>query len=336
MARPGLARPQLSGGGIARPGLARPGLAKPSPSLGGAAEVAQPDNNKEDASEKAMKALNTAASLLRKDRADARRLGMESLILLTDPLRAGTETAKIASGVVLLGSAREGTAGTDDGIDALFDEGSGLGIRETILETITTNGEEKTCDEDSHGGFEGIEREFADVLFGLCLAVLSNALHAIGADPSVSAKFIDETDSVLGRDAVLSSLLRILGRAGTEPHDACLAARCLGVLFEGCGNVRRARARRDLDAERIVATALEAGNHGHAKLADASRAATAALAMDNKGGIKEDEEREGQSPIGVQGNSRGPKWRSGGRSRPFPSLSKRMRKGSSGSVGPKH
>ena len=44
---------------------------------------------------KTMKALNIAASLIRKDRVDARRLGMESLILLTDPLRAGIETARI-------------------------------------------------------------------------------------------------------------------------------------------------------------------------------------------------------------------------------------------------
>mmetsp|Transcript_5950 Transcript_5950/g.13435 ORF Transcript_5950/g.13435 Transcript_5950/m.13435 type:complete len:400 (+) Transcript_5950:582-1781(+) len=36
--------------------------------------------------EKALVALNIAASLIKKDRVDARRLGMESLVLLTDPL----------------------------------------------------------------------------------------------------------------------------------------------------------------------------------------------------------------------------------------------------------
>ena len=112
-----------------------------------------------DVVDKALVALNIAASLIKKDRVDARRLGMESLVLLTDPLRAGIETAKIASRVVLLGSAREdlngGLDGEDD-VDALFDESAGLGIRETILEMIM---------EDDRGGKysaedEEIEREF--------------------------------------------------------------------------------------------------------------------------------------------------------------------------------
>ena len=89
--------------------------------------------------DKALQALNIAASLIKKDRVDAQRLGMESLVLLTDPLRAGIDTAKIASRVVLLGSAREDVAmgiDNEDDLDALFDESAGLGIRETILEMI--------------------------------------------------------------------------------------------------------------------------------------------------------------------------------------------------------
>jgi len=136
------------------------------------------DANMNDIVDKALVALNIAASLIKKDRVDARRLGMESLVILTDPLRAGIETAKIASRVVLLGSAREnvnlGLDGEDD-VDALFDESAGLGIRETILEMIM---------EDSRGGKsseddEEIEREFHDSLFNLCLTVLSNALHTM-------------------------------------------------------------------------------------------------------------------------------------------------------------
>jgi len=47
--------------------------------------------------ENTLTALAMAASLLKKDRVDARRVGMDSLVLLTDHLRAGVETAKIAS-----------------------------------------------------------------------------------------------------------------------------------------------------------------------------------------------------------------------------------------------
>eukprot|EP00578_Thalassiosira_sp_NH16_P012973 CAMPEP_0181118976 /NCGR_PEP_ID=MMETSP1071-20121207/23361_1 /TAXON_ID=35127 /ORGANISM="Thalassiosira sp., Strain NH16" /LENGTH=736 /DNA_ID=CAMNT_0023203503 /DNA_START=536 /DNA_END=2746 /DNA_ORIENTATION=+ len=361
--------------GIARPGLARPGLAKPSPSvgmsdiarpapfsMGGEDSMARPSLRSpsfsaddasvpiaglktegdeamvpptEDTKDKAMKALNMAASLIRKDRVDARRLGMESLVLLTDPLRAGVETAMIASRVVLLGSASEETHfADDDGIDALFDESSGLGIRETILEMIMTDGEEKTTgDEDSHGGFELFEKEFTDSIFNLCLTVLSNALHTIeesvkmspgeiaqqaqdeqsddgdrkpsprrraATEPAVSKKFIDETKSAFGVD-VLSSLIRILGQARTNPHDAYHSARCLGVLFKGCGNSHKARARRDLDAKRIISAALEVGSRSHAKLADASRVAMVALVTDDEGSMEEEEEEERtrlQSPRG--------------------------------------
>eukprot|EP00571_Detonula_confervacea_P013632 CAMPEP_0172310878 /NCGR_PEP_ID=MMETSP1058-20130122/12901_1 /TAXON_ID=83371 /ORGANISM="Detonula confervacea, Strain CCMP 353" /LENGTH=684 /DNA_ID=CAMNT_0013023855 /DNA_START=638 /DNA_END=2692 /DNA_ORIENTATION=- len=370
LGRPGLARPSPSGGG--RPSmLARPSLAKPSPS-GGLARpsLRSPSFSADDAAmpiaglktegeessprskgepgdifDKAMKALTMAASLIRKDRFDARRLGMESLVLLTDPLRAGMETAKVASRVVLLGSGREEMvweandvavgSGQDDDVDALFDESAGLGIRERILEMIMAGSEEeKTSEED---GFEGIEKDFTDSLFNLCLIVMSNALHTIegsakaspdaaqddnsddgdrkpsprrraatepavrpSVDNGVSKRFIDDTNSTFGCD-VLSSLIRILGQAKSNPHDAYHSARCLGVLFKGCGNSHKARARRDLDAKRIISAALEVGSRSHAKLADASRVAMVALVTDDEESMEEEEEAgettELESPI---------------------------------------
>lgn len=289
-------------------------------------------NNMNDIVDKALVALNIAASLIKKDRVDARRLGMESLELLTDPLRAGIETAKIASRVVLLGSAREEFnvgLGDEDDVDALFDESAGLGIRETILEMIMEGdrGGESTEDE------EEIDREFHDSLFNLCLTVLSNALHtmelsesarsptgvddndrkpsaseilprkpsptrrraatepAVSPDRRVTKKFIDDTNSTFGVD-VLSSLIRILGQAKANPHDAYHSARCLGVLFKGCGNSHRFRARRDLDAKRIVSAALEVGSRSHAKLADASRVAMVALVTDDDQSMEEVREEE--------------------------------------------
>jgi len=339
-----------------RPSLSRPSLRPPSFSADDASEAiaglktegdlsfdsstgSHPlhddgDTNMDDVVDKALVALNIAASLIKKDRVDARRLGMESLVLLTDPLRAGVETAKIASRVVLLGSAREdlngGLDGEDD-VDALFDESAGLGIRETILEMIM---------EDDRGGKystedEEIEREFHDSLFNLCLTVLSNALHTmecsegstqhdafgdddndtkpspgdlsprkpsptrrraatepgVNPDRKVSKKFIDETNSTFGVD-VLSSLIRILGQAKANPHDAYHSARCLGVLFKGCGNSHRCRARKDLDAKRIVSAALEVGSRIHAKLADASRVAMVALVTDDDQSMEEVHEGE--------------------------------------------
>lgn len=345
------------------PSLSRPSLRSPSFSADHASsaiaglktegdlsfdDTGSADTN--DIVDKALVALNIAAALIKKDRVDARRLGMESLVLLTDPLRAGIETAKIASRVVLLGSAREdlhvGLDDDDDDVDALFDESAGLGIRETILEMIM---------EDDRGGklsedVEEIEREFHDSLFNMCLTVLSNALHtmevsvktdrssserdtignddndskpspsdlmpskpsptrrravtepAVSPDRRVTKKFIDETNSTFGVD-VLSSLIRILGQAKANPHDAYHSARCLGVLFKGCGNSHRFRARRDLDAKRIVSAALEVGSRTHAKLADASRVAMVALVTDDDISMEEQEVEEELNELGNENDT---------------------------------
>ncbi|KAL7520107.1 hypothetical protein ACHAWX_004855 [Stephanocyclus meneghinianus] len=286
--------------------------------------------------DKALEALTIAASLIKKDRVDARRLGMESLVLLTDPLRAGIETAKIASRVVLLGTAREDLAmglENEDDLDTLFDESAGLGIRETILEMIMGDDFEGKIGKDDIHDYE-IDREFMDTLFNLGLSVLSNALRTLGegsesttsspfdqrslsctdnedrkpspsepsrrraatepvnrpSDMNVPRRFIDDTSASFGCD-VLSSLIRILGQAKTKPHDAYHSARCLDVLFKGGGNSHRARARRDLDAKRIISAALEVGARSHAKLADASRGALVALVTDDENSFDEQEEK---------------------------------------------
>jgi hypothetical protein len=288
--------------------------------------------------DKALEALNIAASLIKKDRVDAQRLGMESLVLLTDPLRAGIDTARIASRVVLLGSAREDVAmgiDNEDDLDALFDESAGLGIRETILEMIMGDDFEGKVGKDDIHDHE-IDREFRDNLFNLGLSVLSNALNTLGessepitvpspqAVPSLSCndmqddrkpspsppirrraatepanrppdlnvprRFIDDTSASFGCD-VLSALIRILGQAKIKPHDAYHSARCLDVLFKGGGNGHRARARRDLDAKRIISAALEVGARSHAKLAAASRGALVALVTDDELDLDEQEEK---------------------------------------------
>lgn len=307
-----------------------------------------------DIIDKALEALNIAASLIKKDRVDAQRLGMESLVLLTDPLRAGIDTAKIASRVVLLGSAREDVAmgiDNEDDLDALFDESAGLGIRETILEMIIGDSFEGKVGKDDIHDTE-IDREFRDILFNLGLSVLSNALHTLGessessdcptqpgtllsrscnngdnnddrkpapsaspnrrraatepvnkpSDLNAPKRFIDDTSASFGCD-VLSALIRILGQAKSKPHDAYHSARCLDVLFKGGGNGHRARARRDLDAKRIVSAALEVGARSHAKLESASRVALVSLVTDDELSMEEEKTEiveHGQQNDGIE------------------------------------
>lgn len=308
MARP---RPSPLGKMMSRPGS----IADPAPTPAYGSSFNKQEANPGDTLERALEALNTAAALIKKDRLDARRLGLESLALLTDPLRAGRETAEIASRVVLLGTARSemdvidkssGTAASSwlapslscDATDAPFDDSvAELGIRETVLETIMKNSEEEeetmSATERSLDGCERIEieKEFTDGLFSLCLTVLANTLHTLKGSSVTdvsSRRFVDDSISDFGCD-VLSCLLRILDRADANPHDACTSARCLAVLFGGCGDAHRARALGDLDARRTVAEALEAGRRSHAKLADASGAALRALVGDDEASRRADD-----------------------------------------------
>ena len=250
-----------------------------------------------------VESLRKASSLIKKDRVDARRLGMESLALLTDPMRVGVETATIASRVVLLGSTDVdiGMGDNVDDVETHFDETAGLGICNMVLEITMRVAEEKMASMES-GDF--IEKEFTDKLFSICLTVLGNALHATAAPShdnqaeiddssdsdndrkasssnssniqrmavehvsqasSISKQFIDNANSIFAGD-ILSSLIQVLGQARTNPHDAYRSARCLNVLFKGCGDFHLARSRSELGAKRALDMALEVGKQSHVKL----------------------------------------------------------------------
>jgi len=226
--------------------------------------------------EKSLSAVEIAAKLLKKDRLDARRLGMESLCFLTDPSRTGVDTALVASRAVLFGSAQNDN---EDDVEFLADE---LGIREAILSLVQFGRLSESADGaiDSESDEESTkvneeDKNFNDVLHNLALAVLSNALEVLekyGSDfaPCSEAKmtqvtndFLKETEEISHRE-LIDSLLKVLGQAESKPHDACLSAQCLRSLLQASKKARRKA--RDMNAKKIVATALEVGQRTHVKL----------------------------------------------------------------------
>jgi len=134
-------------------------------------------------------ALDIAASLLKKDRMDARELGMESLCLLTDPTKTGLRTAIIASRAVLLGSYDHVSKSQEsDSLQQLND----FGIREAVLSLIQlgrlskNDGEYKdsvsediVSDSHSEQWIHPEEREHYFLLHNLALTVLANALDVL-------------------------------------------------------------------------------------------------------------------------------------------------------------
>ncbi len=266
--------------------------------------------------EDALLALEIAASLLKKDRMDARQLGMETLCLLTDPTKSGIHTAMLASKVVLFGSVDGGNSGDLYG-DEEFMPAEELGIREAILSLVqfgklgeyidfdAADEEENEEDHDTTG------EEFNALLHNLALAVLANALEVLeqhgdemarigskktGAfasvthlhdiriptsvetiDPRIFAggtlnnpevstvanTFLEETKEISKKE-LLATLLNVLGKAESKPHDACLSAQCLRSLFQASKKAKRKA--RDLNAKQIVNTALDVGRRTHVKL----------------------------------------------------------------------
>ena len=254
--------------------------------------------------ENALLALEIAASLLKKDRMDARQLGMESLCLLTDPTRTGVETALIASRVVLTGSTQDESQddAKDDGAD--YDGADQWGIREAILALVQFGRlgddggfeQDVDSDDDSCAGCSGSgvppdEQRHNDMLHNLALAVLANALDVLenhgarlceaGSESpsSVADAFLNDSHEMMEKD-LLKTLLGKLGDAEVKPHDATLSAKCLRSLCEASKDARR-RAR-DLKAKQIVQTALEVGQRTHVKLEKESQKVIHTLAKETE------------------------------------------------------
>lgn len=240
--------------------------------------------------ESSVLALEIAASLLRKDRMDARRLGLESLCLLTDPEKAGAETARLASQVVLFGSVQDAQA---ENVDYIPDE---LGIREAILALVQFGrlGDYGDIqDESDSDELDNDEKEFNEVLHNLALGVLSNALAALDPEHKDSDQLSESTDNFLeesrdiSKKELLSTLLSVLGKAEAKPHDACLSAQCLKSLFQASKKAKK-RAR-ELKAKQIVMTALDVGRRTHVKLETETKRIIKEL---EKNDDEEDEDRD--------------------------------------------
>jgi len=223
--------------------------------------------------ENSLFALEIASGLLKKDRMDARQLGMESLCLLTDPTRTGLDTAVLASKVVLMGTIEDENC---DDNELIPEE---LGIREAILSLIQfgrlgEGGEFSSYDSDGEdGNTHPDEERHNNLLHNLALAVLSNALevleiHSAKINPRKSKAvlantFLDESKDVSSRD-LLRTLLGSLEHADDKPHDSSLSAKCLKCLFQASQKARH-RAR-NMNAKEIVNTALDIGRRTHVKL----------------------------------------------------------------------
>lgn len=236
--------------------------------------------------ENAVIAIEIAHGLLMKDRMDARRLGLESLCLLTDPRKTGYITAVLCSHVVLLGTTSGvHVPGAEQNEDVVMDESPFQEIREAVIGLVQFS---RLREEDEEEAALDADSEHMMVLHNLALAVLANALDVIEhperyddsmdnepedtkprgrlrttSSNDVANEFLQQSSDFANKE-MLSTLISELGKAEHKPHDATLSAKCLGSLLRASDDAKR-RAK-ELGAKTVVSTALDVGVRTHLKL----------------------------------------------------------------------
>jgi hypothetical protein len=211
------------------------------------------------------RALEHAFSLLHKDRLDTQRLGMESLVHLTDSYSSGTDMAIHASMTVvgspiMLGDDVQNDSSTADGIHQFL---------VTLIQDRVLPGDEKedpvdvTSDSTNPGVGDDSASEKSEksnsllviddahhggVLRSMALRVLANALTVLSENQGDLLTNVLKTSPLASRDFIQSLAEDLLGAsrlpavvAGTRlasVHEATLATRCISLLAQHAPHVQ--------------------------------------------------------------------------------------------------
>lgn len=211
------------------------------------------------------RALEHAFALLHKDRLDTQRLGMESLVHLTDCYSSGTDLAIHASMTVvgspiMLGDDVQSDSSTAEGIHRFL---------VTLLKDRVLPGDEKeepltvTTDSSNSGVGDDSASEKSEtsnsliivddahhggLLRSMAMRVLANALTVLSEHHSTLLTNILKTSVLTSRDFVQVLAEDLLGAsrlpavvAGTRlasVHEAALATRCIAILAQHSPHVQ--------------------------------------------------------------------------------------------------
>jgi hypothetical protein len=237
--------------------------------------------------------LEDALSLLKKDRICAQRLGLESLVMLTDENTSGKELAVYSSLAVLgLGPAE----GVHAWIMCLLEDRMSPGERVesagvVSIESSAASLTGKSASSSADATLPDIEEPYhGGVLRTLALRTFANALSLLGSSESEMLRSVlSEHSPHLVGEPFLAALVEDLAGAtrppavvaGTRlasPHEAALSAVCLRILAE-----HSVGATTILKSEQVLAAldkAQQAGRASHSMLAQESDRAFALLSRD--------------------------------------------------------
>jgi len=197
-------------------------------------------------------AVNVTAELLSSPQSDTNMLGMESLAVQTDPSKTLRSTAVLASKRILCPS--------DPG-------NKPFSLHNYVMSLLDVEDDES--EEGGGGGGGGRfpeETSLADHtgrLRNLAMSSLSNALSLLAGEGLLDSAIAPSRGWYAS--VLVPKLLSDLASAGSRPHDACYASRCLATLAESSPEF--ADAMREVGGHDAIKAAEEVGVREFALLA---------------------------------------------------------------------
>lgn len=190
--------------------------------------------------------VNITSELLSSHQCDTKMLGMESLVVQTDPLKSPKSTAIMASRMILCPN--------DSGNQS-------FNVHNYIMSLLIF------ADQDAYSTPEGSVltslEDHSTKLRNLAMSALTNALSLFAAENTLLTIISPHREWY--SNVLIPKLLQDLSTAARHPFDACYASRCLSTLAES--SVDFALVMKDAGGYEAVASAQEVGAREFAMLA---------------------------------------------------------------------
>ena len=164
--------------------------------------------------------VNITADLLSSRQCDTNNLGMESLVILTDPEKTLKATAVLASRRILC---------PDHEANHHFNVHNYVMSLLIYDDNCAAPSDSSAASSSTHGVAVFIE-DHSTRLRNLAMSALSNALGLLSNEGLLSATIAPHREWYM--TVLLPRLIGDLSAAALRPHDACYASRCLSVLAE--------------------------------------------------------------------------------------------------------
>lgn len=200
-------------------------------------------------SEEECDCVGITIELLSSHQSDTNMLGMESLVVQTDPLRSLKSTAVTASRMIIC---------PDDLGNKPFN------VHNYIM-SLLIYGEDDAPEETVLTALE----DHCSKLRNLAMSALSNALALLAAEDLLPTTVAPHRDWYA--DVLIPKLLQDLSTSVRDPFDACYASRCLSTLAESsmefadvmkaAGGHEAVTSAQEVGAKEFAMLALDAGNY---------------------------------------------------------------------------